>query len=251
MLLFFSKAAKLVLARVSKSSESNNFLFFFWENYKNYLNGCLQKNVYFIGILTNLTMLSFLLLIRKTMDWSQFQSEVSVIPACELCMLVSQNLRENTSFALIPENGTECANPKTENKYCQAIANITKDIKEHFGNKIPRSACGIIGPCVPSSIPDFTGEFCYPCRFLQALANDAKTRKKSTFIKNFCTTSRNVFSGFCQKIEEDSRPNNFYAVIDSFKSNTPGAVCSNYCRKKGKTHSSSGSRTPKGGKEDL
>jgi hypothetical protein len=202
-------------------------------------------------------MLSFLF-IQKNTDWTQFQSETSIIPACELCMHISQNLRENSSYELIPENGTECANPNTTNKYCQAIKNITIDIKNHFGSKVPRFACGVIGPCVPVSIPNFTGEFCYQCRFLQLLASGVKKKKKSFFIKSFCSTSRNVFSGFCQRIEEEEgrRSNSFYNIIDSSKSDIPGAVCASYCRRKVKSKqrsssSSSSSSRYQRGRDEL
>ena len=189
-----------------------------------------------------------LLLVTKTTDWTQFPSEVTILPACEICNLIVQKLRTNATFDLIPEQGTECANSTSNNKYCHLIANITKDLKDNFGDKIPHSACGVIGPCVPSSIPDHTGEFCYPCRFIQALATGVKTGKKSTFVKRFCSTSRNIFANFCNKIEEETRTNNFYSLIDSPKSGTPAAVCSSYCKRKvksgGRPHGPPGGQHP-------
>ena len=184
-------------------------------------------------------MILFLLSFKVTTNWSIFSSEVDILPACEICNLIGNKLKNNSTFEINAQNGSECANPNTSNRYCHLIKNVTLDIKANFPENIPTSPCALIGPCVPNSIPDYTGEYCYPCRFIYALAQLSKASNKSQYVRGFCSTTRNVFSNFCSKIDEETRSNSFYNLIDSPKSAVPSSVCNNYCKKKVRSGSKS------------
>ena len=187
-------------------------------------------------------MILLLILYKVTTDWSLFSSEVDILPACEICNIINNKLQTNSIFEIVPQNGSKCSIANTTNRYCHLIKNLTNDIKANFPEKIPRSACALIGPCVPNSIPEYTGEYCYPCRFIQMLSHYSKTTNKSDDIKKFCSTTRNVFSNFCNKIDEETRLNSFYNLIDSQKSTIPTEVCANFCKKRPRSKTQKSSR---------
>ncbi|EAY12160.1 hypothetical protein TVAG_003660 [Trichomonas vaginalis G3] len=163
-----------------------------------------------------------------TTDWSQFASEDMLVSACEVCDLVVDKFRKGEINDLLPQNNTECADSSTTNPYCGLIKNITSDINATFKNKIPRNACEIISPCVSFSQKEFTGELCYPCRFLYHFSIMVNVTDKVQFIKRFCTTTRSTFAALCSRIESDNT-GKFWNNLQKSKNSLQ--QCYPFCRK--------------------